>query len=84
MKVVFRTNIDHYKTNCFPTEFNIPPRIGETVMVAPVFEKYYRDKKLPVRLEVVDVIWGELGVVCELHYKKIDIEMARLFGVNLL
>ncbi len=84
MKVVFRTNIDHYKTNCFPENVTIPPRIGETVLVAEVFAEYYSQKKLPIRLEVVDVTWTDKGVVCELWYKKIDVEAAKLSGVKLL
>lgn len=84
MKVVFLTNINHYKTNCFPENVNIPPRIGETVLVKEISSEYYHQKKLPLRLEVVDVIWTEKGVVCELWYKKVDIEAAKLAGVNLL
>ena len=84
MKVVFRTNIDHYKTNCFPENVTIPPRIGETVLVTEVFAEYYSKKKLPIRLEVVDVTWTDKGVVCELWYKKIDVEAAKLSGVKLL
>lgn len=83
MKVVFKTNIDNYKTNCFPENLTIPPRIGETVLVNEVFLDYYSKKKLPCRLEVVDVTWTEKGVICELHYKKIDIEAAKLSSVNL-
>lgn len=83
MKVVFKTNIDHYKTNCFPENINIPPRIGETVLVTEVFMDYFSKQKLPVRLEVVDVIWTEKGVLCELFYKNIDIESAKISGVKL-
>lgn len=84
MKVTFRTNIDHYKTNCFPDNFDIPPRKGETVLVVKVFADYYAKQKLPLRLEVVDVTWTEDGVVCELWYKKNDVEAAKLSGVKLL
>jgi hypothetical protein len=84
MKVVFITNIDYYKTNCFPENIQIPPRIGETVLVTEVFADYYANKKLPIRLEVVDVNWTDKGVVCELWYRKIDVEAAKLSGVKLL
>lgn len=83
MKVVFKTNIDKYKTNCFPTNLEMPPRIGETVLVSEVFVEYYSKQKLPICLEVVDVIWTEKGVICELHYKEMDIKAARFSGVNL-
>ena len=84
MKVVFKTNIDHYQTNCFPMNLEIPPRIGETVLVTEVFVDYYAKQKLPIRMEVVDVTWTEKGVVCELWYKKIDVEASKLSGVKLL
>ncbi len=83
MKVVFKTNIDNYKTNCFPSNLEIPPRIGETVLVSEVFVDYYSKQKLPIRLQVVDVTWTEKGVICELHYKEIDVKAASLSGVNL-
>lgn len=42
MKVIFKTNIDHYKTNCFPNNLEIPPRMGETVLVTECFFDYYQ------------------------------------------
>lgn len=83
MKIVFKTNLDNYKTNCFPENLNIPPRIGESVLVSEVFLEYYSKKKLPLRLEVVDVIWTNNGCVCELWYKQIDVDFAKMNGVNL-
>lgn len=84
MRVVFKTNIDHYKTNCFPKNVTTPPRIGEKVLVNDVFFDYYTHKKLPTKLEVVDVLYSQHGVVCELWYTKIDIETANLRGIKLL
>lgn len=84
MKVVFKTNIDAYKTNCFPTNLEMPPRIGEKVMVSEVFLNYFSGKKLPLRLEVVDVTWSELGVICELWYNKKDKEIADKNGAKTL
>lgn len=83
MKIIFRTNIDHYKTNCFPENLQIPPRIGDTVVVNEVFIDYYAKRKLPIGLVVIDVAWSEKGVVCELWYKHSDIEAAKLTGVKL-
>lgn len=82
MKVLFKTNIDNYKTNCWPI-LAMPPRKGESVSVVKVFEKYYSDKKLPTKLEVVDVTWHEEVVLCELWYRNIDIESAKASGTNL-
>lgn len=85
MKVIFKTNIDHYKMDCFPDAYiDIPPRIGETVSVRELRSDYFINKKLPLRLEVVDVIWTENGVVCELWYKKNDVEAAKLSNIKLL
>jgi hypothetical protein len=83
MKIVFRTNIDHYKTNCFPENITQAPRVGDLIVVTEVFADYYRGKRLPIMLEVVEVTWTEKGVLCELHYRDIDTQAAKLSGVNL-
>lgn len=83
MKVIFRTNLDNYQTNCFPENIDIPPRKGELVEVAQVFIKYFRDKKLPIELEVVNVTWTENCVICELWYRDFDIKHAKINNINL-
>jgi len=83
MKVIFRTNLDNYQTNCFPENLEAAPRVGDKVMVTEVFGSYFTGKKLPVKLEVVDVVWTDKGVLCELWYSKIDVETAKLNGINL-
>lgn len=82
MKIVFKTNIDKYQTNCFPENLLFVPRVGEKVMVTPVFESWFKDKKLPIRLEVVDVTYAEQFVICELWYNKQDLEFLKLARVN--
>ncbi len=82
MKIIFKTNVDKYQTNCWPQNLEMPPRIGESVMVTEVFVDYYQKQGLPVRMHVVDVTWTDKGVVCELCYKLIDIEQAKAQGVN--
>lgn len=84
MQVVFRTNVDHYQTNCWPTNIEIPPRMGEHVLVTQSFQKHYADQKLPIRMEVRNVTWSEGCVVCELWYCDHDVKMAKLNGVQLL
>jgi len=83
MKVIFKTNIDHYKTNCFPMNLEIPPRIGEKILVTEVFVDYYAKQKLPLTLNVVDVIWTDKGVLCELWYNQTDVELAKNSGAKL-
>lgn len=83
MKVVFKTNVDNYKTNCWPDNIEIPPRKGDMVMVNQSFVDYYASKKLPTRMEVVDVTWSEKGVVCELWFTAIDVAFAKAGGVKL-
>ena len=83
MKVRFKTNLDHYKTNCFPENLTIPPRVGEKVLVNQVFGQYYAAKKLPLRLEVVEVTWCEDGVICELWYNDTDRKLAEASGAEL-
>ena len=83
MVVKFLTNINNYQTNCLPDNLTIPPRKGEKVLVIEAFSSHFANKKLPLRLEVVDVIWTDKGVVCELHYCDIDVRIAKSNGVNL-
>jgi len=84
MKITVHTNIDRYKKySVFPEYLSQVPRIGDTILVTEIFKKYFIDQKLPLRLEVVDVIWSEHGVTCELYYKKIDIDIAKQNGINL-
>lgn len=83
MKIRFRTNLDHYQRTCFPENLTIPPRKGDKIMVNKEFVDYYRDKKLPIRLEVVDVTWSEDGIICELWYNETDHKIAALSGAEL-
>lgn len=85
MRVIFRTNIDHYNrvADPFPNFHDIVPRKGDTVLVRDNCVSYFSDRKLPLGLEVVDVKWCEAGVICELHYRQIDIEAAKISKVSL-
>lgn len=83
MKVIFRTNLDNYQTNCFPENLTIPPRVGERVMVGEAFGSYYTNKKLPTKLVVIDVVWTDIGVLCELWYSDIDVKVAKQNNINL-
>lgn len=83
MKVRFKTNIDAYQNSHFPRNFEIPPRIGDSISLPETLFSYYRSKRLPTTLKVVDVTWYENEVVCELWYSKIDIEAAELSGTKL-
>lgn len=76
MKILFATNIDAYRTNCFPEKLTMVPRVGDHVVVSQVFLEYYSKLKLPLRLKVIDVSWTESGVVCQLDYNKQDLEIA--------
>jgi len=53
-------------------------------LVVEAFEQYFHSKKLPTRLEVVDVIHTEKGVICELWYNKRDKEIAEMAGAKTL
>lgn len=84
MRILFQTNINAYKSYDFPeVKGFLIPRKGDTIMVISENQKQFRAKMMPVRLEVVDVVWHEHAVVCELHYKQIDIQIAKQNGVNL-
>lgn len=83
MTVIFTTNIDSYKLNCFPSNLEIPPRIGEKVRVKQEFLGNFLSKKLPTDLEVVNVTWMEGLVICELWYSKHDIEVSKISNIDL-
>jgi len=83
MTVIFKTNIDHYGQLHFPIDFTQVPRIGEKVAVRDKFTEYFTSRKLPAVLEVVDVTYTENHAVCELRYRKIDVEIAKNNGTEL-
>jgi len=81
-KIIFRTNIDAYKTNCFPINLTHLPRKGDLVSVVEVFGRHYIDKGLPTSLEVKSILHTERGVLCELNFSKTQLEAYKLSGVN--
>jgi hypothetical protein len=81
MNITFKTLVDKYKTNCWPTNIDMPPRIGETVMVTDVFFDFYSIQKLPTKMKVVDVIYTDKGVICELFYSDFDLAKSKISGV---
>lgn len=82
MKIIFKTNLDHYPSHYFPSNITIPPRIGEKILVRSGLASLYINKHLPNRLEVCDVIWTEDFVICELWYNAQDLEIAKASGGN--
>ena len=84
MRIIFRTNVDKYQMNIWPTNLIMVPRIGEMVMVNKVYRDQYQRLRLPTRMVVSNVIWSEDEVVCELWYHENDIAMAEISGVKLL
>lgn len=85
MKVIFRTNLDNYNYQLpFPnSHFYQVPRIGDSVEVKKDLKEFFQNRKLPTSLRVVDVLWTEDAVICELWYKQIDVEAAKISGINL-
>jgi len=85
MKVIFTTNIDAYNgRNCFPSNFETPPRAGELVSVIDSMIDYFQQQKLPTTLEVTRVTWKEYCVVCDLWYNKTQKELTELAGAKTL
>lgn len=72
-KIIFKTNLDAYYPSMFPKNLEHVPRLGEKVRVVESKLPYCESHKLPVVLEVVDVIHCEEEIVCELSYKEIDV-----------
>ncbi len=98
VKVIFRTNLDQYQGSKFPEYFVEPPRKGDMVQVKESFVSYFREKKLPIELEVVGITWKEktetmniLGdriskpitvISCELWYREIDVKLMKAGNIN--
>lgn len=76
MKVKFQTNLDKYESSYFPSNLEIPPRIGEKVEVCSCVIEFLQIQKLPTRLEVRDVTYNGFGAVVELHYNETDLKIA--------
>ena len=83
MKILIQSNIDAYKTNCFPTNLAHVPRKGEYVAVTKAFEDHYIKKGLPTRLVTTSVIHAEYGVVVKVHYSETQIELMQTAGTNM-
>jgi hypothetical protein len=82
MEIKFTTNLDNYLGSYFPKNLVHVPRMGEKVMVTGVYVSYLTGKKLPIRLEVVNVTHAEHGVLCELWYNETDLKIATLAGAQ--
>lgn len=82
VKIICTTQIDKYKGDIWPTLYHVP-RKGETVMVKDNLMPDFSNRNLPTRLEVVDVLYGEKAIVIELHYRRIDIDIANQNGTKL-
>ena len=83
MNIIIQTNIDAYKTNCFPTLSQVP-RVGDLIIITNSFHSYYESKRLPTVLEVKQVMWGDNDFVSvSVHYMQSTITAAQYSGVNL-
>jgi len=77
MKITFTTNLDKYSSIHFPENLVHVPRISEKIYVKKEFEKYFLNKRLPTRLEVVDVFYYENKIICELWYNERDVNLRK-------
>lgn len=84
MKVIFKTNIDAYKSSWFPENLQFVPRIGEFVKVKNSYVNHLQSQKLPSRLEVKNVEYTEDYVVCDLWYNSTDKQLADMSGAKTL
>ena len=83
MRVVFHTNLDKYSREHFPSNMSFVPRVGETVHVLESLKSAFVFKRLPTSLKVTNVDYYEDRVVVELWYSKLDVEFAKLNGIDL-
>jgi hypothetical protein len=71
MKVVFKTNLDQYRSVSWPV-LDVVPNIGEFVYVHPGSEAHCKSKKIPYRLRVTEVSYHYDRVEVDLWYTDID------------
>lgn len=81
--IIFSTNIDAYNSTDFVIPENMIPRKGECVSVKNSMIEYYKYKKFPTTLQVVDVTYFENYVKIELHFREIDMQIAKVSCINL-
>jgi hypothetical protein len=74
MEIVLKTNIDSYKSVQWQ-QLSFLPRKGEHIELPRVYHKTYAERKLPHRLEVVDITYIENSVIVELHFSELDIKL---------
>jgi hypothetical protein len=74
IEIVLKTNIDSYR-NVQWQQLKHVPRIGEHIELPKVYHKIYAERKLPYRLEVVDVTYLECSVLVELHFDELDVKL---------
>jgi hypothetical protein len=75
MDIIYTTNIDAYRNIDFSRLPNAIPRKGEHVELPKVYHHSFAVKKLPFRLQVVDVTYKENYVQVELHFDPLDVEV---------
>ena len=84
MSIKLTTNVDNYK-RAFPNwKFSFPPRIGEKVYIDNALFSVFRNKRLPIYMEVVDVSYYEDSVEVELWFSEISMSIAKGLGINYL
>jgi len=84
MKILCHTNLDNYNCKQHFPELQFVPRKGEYIAVKNNFHDYFLEKHLPLRLEVVAVTYYEDHVDVELWYNKIDFDLYKQSGHELL
>lgn len=85
IRVLFHTNVDAYKKDCWPKYLQVVPRVGEFINVRHNFKSYFRDQTLPTRMEVVSVTYDESDdktqtAFVELWYNSTDKQLADMSG----
>ena len=74
MDICLHTNIDSYSAIVWPI-LNYVPRIGEHVEIPSVFHQTFAKRKLPYRLQVVDVTYKEKIVLIEMWFDPTDVKL---------
>jgi 7-keto-8-aminopelargonate synthetase-like enzyme len=89
MKVYFNTALDKYQNAFISLDLDIIPRIGEKVEILDSLISHFKNQKLPISLEVVNVTYHiqtnviyDQYVTIELWYNKTDLEIMKASNVN--
>ena len=82
--IILSTQLDTY-VGAFLHDYHQAPSVGDKIWIHKGLRDGFRNAKLPLRLEVISREWIDADTLkCELHYNKLDLEIAKAAGCRKL